>query len=277
MNWENFEVPWAGGQLAGKFAGSGKNLVLCLHGYGNDRHLFDRFLEDFPDGYTLVSVDLPYFGDSFPENNRPIEIADLKEFWEVLGNRFDHDARYLICFSLGAKVGMALTQEIPGRMIRSLLIAPDGLKIHPMYRFCIYNPVGRKLFRWALRSPGFFLFILRSLYKLKIADAFKYRFVKGQFERKERRELLERVWFGYSNIRVDRQRLREVTEENKIEWHLLWGAHDNILPAKIGRKFAAEMPGATLHTIEAGHLVLKKHPKKVREWIHKLFENELNG
>lgn len=268
-DWQPFECTVGNGKIAGKSRGKGPRLLLCIHGYGNDRHLFDGITEGISgEHFRIVSMELPFFGGSAWPEGSPISEKDLWQIWEVLSEQFSHKERNLLCFSLGAKFGLGMIQA-NGSMLRNVaLIAPDGLKPHPIYRFCIYNPIGRPIFRLVIKSPRFFLFVLRSLYKLKIADAFKYRFVQHQFASAESRAQLRRVWFGFSKIRPN---LRRLSVFPWVKWHLFWGEHDNILPPAIGKEFVSIVPGAELHLLDAGHLLLKSKQNEIRAQLQSIF------
>jgi len=240
--------------------GAGPELWLALHGYGDDHRLF-RFVGDFlPPNARLVLLDLPYFGQSQGELGAEKLDADwLVSFLTTLKAHFpDTRSIHLIGFSLGAKFALGLYQHSPFPIHQAILIAPDGLRLHPLYRFCIYNPVGKRLFKATLRRPGTFLFVLRSLYNLHIADAFKYRFVKRQFEKEERRKQLEKVWFGYAEIRPDLKEVARRTEEWDTHWHVIWGEKDTVLPVRLGNRFRKQVSNVELHLLASGHRLL--HP-----------------
>lgn len=255
---EDFDIALGGHRLRGSAAGQGPALLLCLHGYGNDRSLFRFLVPRLPGHVRMVALDLPFFGEStWTEDGERPGPADLQALLRHLLERYpDTERLHLLGFSLGAKVAIGIFQHSPHPIGHCLLIAPDGLRIHPLYRFCIYNPIGRPLFKLAIRQPGFLLFVLRMLYNLKIADAFKYRFVKQQFERPERRALLRRVWLGYSDIRPDLDLVAARSREWSSKWLVIWGKADSILPPKLGRQFEAKVPGAVFHHIDGGHALL---------------------
>lgn len=268
--WQDFSLPCGRGVLSGKSRGDGPHLILCIHGYGNDRHLFDDLVANLPAKNRLVSIELPFFGGSEWPDDPPISQKDLREIWSVLATHFPHTERNLLCFSLGAKLGLGMAQADPALLHRVVLIAPDGLHPHPMYRFCIYHPLGRRLFKWVIKTPRFFLFVLRTLYKLKIADAFKYRFVQNQFADDASRARLKRVWFGFSEIRPHHS---SFAQWEGVEWHLFWGKKDQILPPAIGERFVKQVPGAHLHLLDAGHLVLKSQRGMIKAQLESIFES----
>lgn len=267
MNLENFSIDIAGkGKVAGTAHGSGERLLLCWHGYGQDRRLFQFLAALAPAGCRVVCIDMPPFGESaWPDEGRPILPGDLDAFLQALLRRFPCESVEVVAFSLGAKLALGLygATQVPIR--RMVLISPDGLRIHPIYRFCIYNPVGKALFYTVLRWPALFLFLLRALYHLRITDPFKYRFVKMQFEAPHRRVLLRRVWRGNAQVRPDIAAIAGRSADIGTEWHVFWGREDNILPLNFCEGFIQKVKGATLHTVDGGHFLLNPpHPDVVQ-------------
>ena len=116
------------------------------------------------------------------------------------------------------QIALGLYQATQVPIARMVLISPDGLRIHPLYRFCIYNPVGKALFYTVLRWPGLFLLSIRMLYQLRITDAFKYKFIQRQFDTPEKRALLRRVWRGHSKLRPDLEVIAQRSTEVGTNW-----------------------------------------------------------
>ncbi|HEX2900665.1 MAG TPA: alpha/beta hydrolase, partial [Bacteroidia bacterium] len=231
MEAENFRIALGNkGSIAGSVHGQGPRLLLCFHGYGQSRKLFLPLLAAVPEGWRVVTIDLLFFGSSeWTDERIPVMPADWDLFLTRLLEKYPSTEVHFLAFSLGAKVALSLYQatQIPIRQM--ILISPDGLRIHPLYRFCIYNPVGKALFYSVLRWPWLFLSVIRLLYKLGITDAFKYKFINRQFDTVEKRALLRRVWRGHSKLRPNLDAIARRSRETDTLWHIIWGAQDNIL------------------------------------------------
>jgi pimeloyl-ACP methyl ester carboxylesterase len=256
------------GSIAGSSHGHGERLLLCLHGYGQTRNLFVPLLASVPADMRVVMLDLPFFGESDWSEEMPVLPTDWNDFLQQLLERYPSTEVHLLAFSMGAKVALGLYQVTSVPIRNVILISPDGLRIHPLYRFCIYNPVGRTLFYTVLRWPGLFLFILRTLYKLHITDPFKYRFVSRQFDTREKRALLRRVWRGHSQIRPDIARIAARSQETGTVWHIIWGEGDNILPMNRCKDFIQSVKGAKLHVVEGGHFLLNPPREEVKSLLN---------
>lgn len=289
-------------------AGSGPQLVICLHGYGNTGGLFDFLGEQISEGVRIVALDLPGFGNSplpwhQPPNKgsasiesrngeitlkrgKPIPPKYWADLLQSIINAFPETENIILFgYSIGARIALHwfsnFDPSIPNPIISNqppiskvILIAPDGLRIHPLYRFCVKNVVGRSLFRKTLRHPGPFLFILRMLYKLKLLDKARYRFVRGEIESKAKRELLEGVWLGYAGLEKNMPQIRERTQGWNTSWHLIWGEKDRVIKPKWGQKFADQVPGTVLSLLRGGHALLIMPSKKLKVMIDNLLKEK---
>lgn len=263
-------------KLAVSHWGTGPRLLLCLHGYGNDYRIFKFLAEGLPSDVRLVAADLPYFGRShWRDENGSIDPNWLADFLPALRDHFPETTSLeLMGFSLGAKLALGFFQHSPFPLRKICLISPDGLRIHPLYRFCVYNPLGKRIFKAVLRRPGAFLYVLRILHNLRIEDAFKYRFVKRQFGNPDRRAQLQRVWLGYAGIRPDLKRIASLAEAWDTEWHIIWGKKDSVLPPQLGNRFRKKVPGVNLHLVHGGHQLLPPPTDEVWTLLHKFVTQE---
>lgn len=257
------------GCIAGSVAGDGAKMLLCFHGYGQDRKLYQGLFKTVPPGYRLVMIDLPFFGESeWTTTDHPILPVELDAFLQRILKKYPAEEVHLLAFSLGAKIALGLYQATTIPIKSAILISPDGLKIHPLYKFAIYHPIGKRLFFAALRWPKIFLFVLKLLYKLRITDAFKYKFVSRQFETEGKRKLLHDVWRGFAEIRPDLGIIVHKSEDWETEWHVIWGDGDNILPLKLCEDFIEKVNGAKLHVVEGGHFLLNPPQESVKSFLH---------
>src|SRR4030095_15084979 len=108
-------------------AGNGKQPVICLHGYGETTNSF-KFLEaDLPASFKLIAIDLPFHGNTdwkeglnFLINDLIIIIDDIFRKLKIGERKFS-----VIAYSMGGRVALHLTEEIPERIQKLILLAPD--------------------------------------------------------------------------------------------------------------------------------------------------------
>ncbi|MBS1782953.1 MAG: hypothetical protein JSS78_07790, partial [Bacteroidetes bacterium] len=64
--------------------GSGKRLLLCFHGYGNNASLFIPFQKYLSNDFTILSIDLPHHGRSKWTDGHLLHRHELKQLVETL-------------------------------------------------------------------------------------------------------------------------------------------------------------------------------------------------
>ncbi|MFM2376941.1 MAG: hypothetical protein RLZZ165_2038 [Bacteroidota bacterium] len=255
--------------------GDGDRLLLCFHGYGQSRKLFRSVFPVAPIGWRVVMIDLIFFGEStWGEEAEPVPPDIWDHFLHQLVELHACREVHFLAYSLGAKIALTLYQTTAIQIHSMTLISPDGLKIHPLYHFCMYHPLGRRLFGTVMRWPGLLRSSLWVLYRLRITDAFKYKFVSRQFHTAEKRQLLKLVWKGHSLLRPDLGLIAKRSSDTGTRWHIVWGEDDDILPVNLCRDFIRKVNCATLHVVPGGHFLLNQPTTEVRTLLNAILSEE---
>src|ERR1700741_969757 len=116
-------------------AGSGKHPVFCLHGYGETTDSF-KFLESgLPGSFQLIAIDLPFHGNTDWKEGLNFSIFDLVEIIDGIlqQQKIEGQQFSLIGYSMGGRVALHLIQQIPERIKKVVLLAPDGMKVNFWY------------------------------------------------------------------------------------------------------------------------------------------------
>ena len=247
--------------------GSGNKLLICLHGYGNTGSLFRELAHTLPENYCLVAPDLPGFGQSPLETgNPPISKEEWKGLFQAIVAAFPENTGIaLLGYSIGGRVALEWLSGSDIPVEKMILIASDGLRLHPFYRFCVFNPVGRILFKGTMRQPGPILFLLRILHKLRLVGRGRFRMASGTLAKQEERERLEKVWLGYRKLSTDRKKV--LANEYDTKWLLVWGEKDKVIKPKWGERFAKQHPSIEFKLIRGGHALLVRPSKELQDLI----------
>ncbi len=269
-------VPFQNQSIHLEVHGSGPDLLICLHGYGNTAHLFQPLIDQFPAGIRTVTFDLPGMGTSgLAHPGKAIPAKDWHELLSTIITQFPETERvFLMGYSIGARIALHWFQQADIPITKVILIAADGLRLHPLYRFCVKNPLGRGVFRLTLRHPKAFLFLLRMLYNLKLLDRVRYRWISTLLNDKREREQLLNVWLGYRCLGKDMQRIQANARKWNTQWLVIGGKKDRVIKPKFGIAFAQNIPGGNFQLIEGGHYLLKNPSKKLQELIDNLLRNK---
>jgi len=130
-------------------SGTGSQLALCFHGFGTFANTFDWIAQHVPD-HTFIAFDLPYHGlTQWTESDtlkaeELIRILDLCP--EITGRNFA-----LAGFSMGGRIALSILQQVPSRITRLVLLAPDGLHMNDWGYACMAKGLGMAIAEAAQR------------------------------------------------------------------------------------------------------------------------------
>lgn len=273
MEGEKFELdPMPGLRVAGKLVGRGPRLLVCLPGFGNDRDWFDPLLPYFPADSRVAVFDLPGFWGSAWEGDTPLGAQALRALLAAVRAHFQVERVDLLGFSLGARVVMGMVAAAPEWVGGLVLLAPDGLRVHPVYGFAVYTWLGRALFKAVVRWPVGILGIVRILYALRLLPGTTYRLALRQLETRARRDRLYHAWMAWSGIRPDLRALSELSQRHGLHWHVVWGRQDEILDVRQGERFARKVAGTRFYPLEGGHFFLRSPQPDLQAALATIFD-----
>jgi pimeloyl-ACP methyl ester carboxylesterase len=235
-------------------AGSGRKLLLAFHGYGNDAYIFKYLARHVQDEFTLILVDLPHHGNTTWGESK-LSKQDLRLLVEKWMTEFSIGKVTLLGYSIGGRVCLCITEQLPELVDQCLLIAPDGLMFNPLYYFVTRNRVGKWLFRKFLEDEKNTRWITK-LNRLNLIDDKKYRFAMHYLKTEADRRKLHDIWMNLSLLVPDSKYLEKIIRENKIHITIFMGQKDNIIPLVKARKFMNKLPTVTLHILQKGHRML---------------------
>jgi len=215
--------------------GEGDDLWITFHGYGQSGEVMAHFMRHFKPDVRSVHIDIPFHGetDLGKESLQPSDLTDL-----VTHVLRDHHAAScsLLAFSLGGKVALKLVELMPGKIDRMVLIAPDGLKINPLYRFTANTPMGKWLYGRVIDNPNRVLGATRLLTNAKLLDKKIDQFIHHQLATRESRQMVYNVWRAFRFITPDLVDIRSKIHRYNITTLLVFGKFDTIIRPSLGRK-----------------------------------------
>lgn len=246
--------------------GRGQRLVLCFHGYGENALHFS-FLDKFlGDEFSFFSLDLPFHGDTKWKDGLDFTIEDLSQIINGILPGEERDL-WLLGFSLGGRVALHYFQQNPTGVNRLVLLAPDGLKVNFWYWLATQTLLGRMLFSFSMKKPGWFFILLKFLNKLGFVNTSVFKFVNYYIGDANAREVLYQRWICMRKIRPQLRRIKKSVMEQRVPVRLIYGKYDRIILPVRGEKFRKGMEEfCTIKTIQAGHQVLhENHVEEIRK------------
>jgi pimeloyl-ACP methyl ester carboxylesterase len=243
-----------------RVSGSGPRVTVCLHGFGEFARTFDPLSAALPD-YTLVAIDLPWHGETVWQEGLDMELADLmqiiRDIPQVGNVRFG-----LMGYSMGGRICLSLFEAFPAQVDFLLLIAPDGLKINPWYRFATQTRVGNQVFRSVMERPGGFVKLMRAGKRVGLFNESIMKFVRIYVDDERMRDTVYRVWTTMRRFQPRLPQVKALIRENQVRVYLLFGRYDRIIQPSLGKPFVDGLEGfATMQVLDVGHQLL--HPRNV--------------
>jgi pimeloyl-ACP methyl ester carboxylesterase len=261
-------LPYRSSQVHYCWFGTGQKLLLCLHGYGESEASF-HFLERYISAdYTLIAPDLPFHGKTQWHEGMNFSIADLVAITEALhAKHTDGNSRItLLGYSMGGRVALQLLQSLSTRIEKTVLLAPDGLKVNIWYWLATQTWPGNRLFRFTMKHPGWFFTLLQTGNKLKLINQSVLKFTRHYIHDTAVRRLLYERWTCMRAIKPNLASIKKLIRTHDLPVCLLYGQYDRIIRHTRGEKFRSGIESfCTLHIIQTGHQVLQE--KYVNEII----------
>ena len=221
--------------------GNSKKYVIILQGWGTKVEIYNVIAETLCDKYTVVSVDLPGFGES-TEPREPWGVDEYKDFVREFMRRLGIDSAVLIGHSFGGRIIIKLAaQKDRGFDIEKIVLVDSAGIVHP-------KSLGTKLkiYRYKL---------LKKLADLKITRYF-YGSLTEEWKKRQGSE-------DYRNaspimraclVKAVNEDLKDLLPKIDRETLLIWGDKDTATPLSDGKTMEKMIPGAGLAVIPGtGH------------------------
>jgi pimeloyl-ACP methyl ester carboxylesterase len=248
-------------QVHYQLAGRGKRPLFAFHGYSDSAQSFDLLEEYLEDDFTLVAIDLPFHGKTNWKEGLTLTPANLIEIIETISKDFSqpHSKICLLGFSMGGRIALSLLQNMPWKVEKIILLAPDGLYISKWYWVATQTFLGNKLFNFTARYPGWFFSMLHTGRKLSLIKQNVYKFSFSSMQEKKLRDDLYTRWTTMRKFTTDLKKLKSIILSNKITVRLIFGEYDHITRANGGEKFRTGIePYCQLSILPCGHNVLQE-------------------
>lgn len=246
--------------LAYRTYGHGPVPMLAFHGFGRSGADFAVLEPQLAERCTIYAFDLHFHGKSpgYPERTEdPFTPKELAVFFTAFLDKLGASRATLLGYSLGGRIVLSLLEQMPERIQRVFLAAPDGLTTRPWYRGMAARPFGRRLYKRFVERPATVHALIHGLRRTRLMNERMHRFLMGQTDNRAKRELVRDVWLCYRLIEPDLARVATQAREHAIPVHLFFGAKDRVIKPAFGqhlRKYAPEW--ITQTDLPFGHVLL---------------------
>ncbi|MCF8276809.1 MAG: alpha/beta hydrolase [Flavobacteriales bacterium] len=241
-------------------SGSGDEVWLAFHGFGQEAEVMMHFMKNMKPTARILSFDLPLHGNTIIKGEA-IRIGDVADLLGKALRETGASSCSLVGFSLGGKIVLKLVELVPGRIKEIILIAPDGLRVNPLYWFVTNTLIGKGLFQLVIRFPQPLLSTSKLLGNLGLMNKKIDEFVSSQLSTREKREKVLKTWITFKNLTPNLKDVRSKIWRYHIKPTLVFGTYDRVIHPKLAKKLSgSNCTTSEVIMIDSGHnLITKKH------------------
>lgn len=274
----------AGQEVFYREAGNPRNPTLVLlHGFPSSSHMFRNLITELAGQFHLVAPDHVGFGHSSMPTVDEFEYSfdHLAEITDALLEHLAIDRFALYIQDYGAPIGLRIATEHPDRV--TALITQNGNAYQEGF-----TPFWDVLFAHA-RDRSAHESAVRELLEL---DATRWQYTHGVptdrldriapdtwvtdqagLDRPGNKEIQLQLFWDYQFNLDAYPVFQEYFRTHRPPTLVAWGRGDEIFGPAGATKFAADLPDAEIHLLDAGHFALETHGKEiadlVRDFLHR--------
>lgn len=180
--------------------GNGKNNILILPGWGDNRKTFDYIISSLDKKFSIYIVDYPGFGNSiFP--NKDLSIYDYELLFEkfIIENNLTN--LIIISHSFGSRIAILLTSRQKVKIDKQIII--DGAGIKPKKKI---RSIKTKIYKFLKRINFLIPKKYRKKYLEKLVDIFgstDYKNLKDSMKKTFSNIVNEDLSIFLPNIKTD--------------------------------------------------------------------------
>lgn len=235
--------------------GSGKKVILCLHGWGDSTEGFASLEKFSLDKYTTILLDLPGFGGS----GRPPQDWGLPEYGRFVGKFLQK-----IDLAPGAVIGHSNGGAIAIFAIGTEIIAPEKLILIASSGVRTSTSLKKTLHMILAKIAKMLIFFLPKRTQRTIKKKLYTKIGSDYMVIEDMQEIFKRI--------VSRDILEDA-ERVKTPTLLIYGSNDFVTPLWQAKKIAGAIKNSKLEVIEgAEHFPHKDQPEKIKNLIEEFLK-----
>ncbi|MBX2930012.1 MAG: alpha/beta hydrolase [Saprospiraceae bacterium] len=240
----------SGGRICWRQWGTGKSLLLCLHGFGDTGAQFEALAKALSPHFSVIAPDLPWHGATEWEKES-FDAGDVQEMVETLLAKSGQERCVLLGHSWGGRISLASLPQLESRVGAAYLVAPGGFdagskwggeKMPHFIRTSLIDSVSKNTLRWIKGAE--------HLAAAKILSPSVLRFFQSSLETRKRRDRLLAVWRNLHHFPVRRAPLLTM----RMPLVFIVGDKDKLVSADAVYRFSKRLPQARcIRLPESGH------------------------
>ena len=234
--------------------------VVLVHGFASSLHTWEDWVELLGDDYRIISLDLPAFGLTGPNESGEYGADYYAELVGELADELSLDTFSLGGNSMGGEVAWRYALNNPDRLENLLLVDAAGYSTEgegesifiTLARYPVLDRIPRHITpRSAIRGLVESAYADDSLVTDEVVERY-YDLLR----REDNREAIVKRMQSLPESREDE------IPELEVPTLVMWGDQDTWIPPEHAERFADDIPGAELVTYEGvGHVPMEEAPE----------------
>lgn len=248
-------------KLAYHAMGSGPRTLIVFHGFGQEPMHWFKLLQPFSHEFRIIVPRLFFHGDStISDKERPISKTQWAEFMAEFLNHLGVNRAVFAGFSMGCRFAITTAETMPERVEKLLLLAPDGIGVHPLFWAATSNSISRALLRRLIFRPKVFFFLVNLLATLKLVDSYLVRFVANNMNTREKRLRVYYSWCNFRDLFIEPLQFARLLNHFHIPVEVFTGQFDKVVHTTPIASLIKHSRQVKHHSMPATHTAL---PDKV--------------
>lgn len=227
------------------------NWLIAFYGFGQQAIIFNDLQSLCNEKCNIMVLD-------FPKDDKKIKIENFVLEIEKLLEKYKIEKFSVLGYSLGARILLSIVPFFSIKLNQIFLLAPDGIKIHFLYRFTTKTWLGKNIFKLYVNHGGIFCSLYKFFYQVGIFSKAFSLFCIWYCRNQTIRQRVYDAWQSFADFIPHVKKLHKNVVENNIEVFSYWGKNDAIIHEKIKQKFSKIFPSAEVFTLNEGHELLNK-------------------
>ena len=239
--------------------GRDKPLLIALPGFGYDGAHALPMVGVLTQQYTLVSIDLPFHGQTEWEGNHFTPEGMIQLIRDVAKN-YQVDRLTLMGHSLGGRIITCIASALGELAEELILLGPAGIGRHQL----VYPRFIQRFLEWTLRRPAWLEWIVTRGHQAGLISTFHRRYVEKQIIPPATRYRLFRTWNSLPGFQPESAKVRRALCQSSAAICVVLGERDRIIPNAEVSRYYARCPRFEEAFFDEGHELMTK---EVAEWI----------
>ena len=241
--------------------GNGPKLLFCFHGYGRESDTFYILERRLGSRFTIIAIDAPFHGRTEWKDELIVKPEYLQQFLlNICGSLHKENSKFsLLGFSMGGRIALHITQLMPEKVERLILLAPDGLHANFWRWMASDTWLGNKLVNYTMHNAAWIEWILNKAEKRNIIHNNLADFVRYYLDDDEHRLMFYHKYISMRKFKPSLNRLKRLIKKYHIPVRMMFGRFDRVISYAGGEKFKEGIEEfVSVKIVEAGHHLLSE-------------------